>query len=173
MGVGIGLAVVVALAVLLALRGAAMVLVGIVDLVSKRRAVEGRALRVRRRGSDDNPRWYVAVDEGEAGRLRAWHTEPGVAVQGATVRAEVTRWLAHVRNLDVVAHAPDRPALPDGEDDDGEASPLSALLGTVAVPTVGARPPSPLPAASGPAPPLPTPPRCRPPPAARSRSTPR
>jgi hypothetical protein len=157
-GVSIGLGVVVALAVLFALRGAAMALSGIVDLVSERRAVEGRVLRLRRRGTDEKPRWYVAVDEGGAGRLRAWHTQPGGAVQGSTVRAEVTPWLAHVRNLEMVARAPDRPPLPDDEDDeadDARASPLSALLGTVASAAVLERPSGPLPAATGPPPPLP------------------
>ncbi len=82
-----------------------MAVAGIVDLVSKRREVEGRVLRLRRRGTDENPRWYVAVDAGEAGRIRAWHTQPGGAVQGSIVRADVTTWLAHVRNLEVVAPA--------------------------------------------------------------------
>jgi hypothetical protein len=151
-GVSIGLGVVVALAALLALRGAAMALCGVVDLVSKRRAVEGRVLRVRRRGSDDNPRWYMAVDAEDAPRVRAWRVQPGGAGQGATVGAQVTPWLAHVRNLEVVARAPDRPALPGDEDDDAEASPLSALLGTVATPAAAA---GPLPEATGPPPPLP------------------
>ena len=153
-GVSIGLGVVVGLAALLAVRGAAMALSGIVDLVSKRRDVEGRMLRVRRRGSDDNPRWYVAVDAGDVARVRAWHVQPGAAVQGATVGARVTPWLAHVRSLEVVAQGPDRPALPADEDDDAQASPLSALLGTVA-PGAAGRPPGPLPPATGPPPPLP------------------
>jgi hypothetical protein len=110
---------------------------------------------VRRRGTDDNPRWYVAVDEGEARRIRAWHTQPGGVGQGSTARADVTRWLAHVRNLEVVAQAADRPALPDDEDDETRASPLSVLLGTVAAPAAGAAPPGPLPEATGPPPPLP------------------
>jgi Predicted membrane protein (DUF2207) len=156
-GVSIGLGVVVALAALLGLRGAGMALSGIVDLVSKRRTVEGRVLRVRRRGSDDNPRWYLAVYEGEAGTIRAWHTQAGGAVQGSTVRAQVTRWLAHVRGLEVVAHAPDRPVLPDDADaaDAADASPLSALLGTVAAPALAAGSTGPLPAVTGPPPPLP------------------
>ena len=153
-GVSVGLGVVVALAALLALRGAGMALAGIVDLVSKRRTVEGRVLRLRRRGTDDNPRWYLGVDEGEAGTIRAWRTPSGGAVQGSTVRAQVTRWLAHVRNLEVVAEAPDRPSLPD-DGDDAEASPLSALLGTVATSASADGPRASLPAATGPPPPLP------------------
>ncbi|HWC10004.1 MAG TPA: hypothetical protein VG455_02165, partial [Acidimicrobiales bacterium] len=76
-GVSVFLAVVVALAALLAARGAAMALAGIVDLVSERRRAEGRVLRVRRRGRDDRPRWYVAVDPGRVARIRAWRAQPG------------------------------------------------------------------------------------------------
>jgi hypothetical protein len=128
-GVTVGLAVVVALAVALALRGGSMAVTGIGDLARGRRRVEGRAVRVRRRGTDDRPRWYVAVDDGTAARIRAWLTPPGAAVQGSTVAAQVTPWLAHVRDLEVVAQAPTRPSLPDEADEPETAAtePLSTL----------------------------------------------
>jgi hypothetical protein len=139
-GVTVGLAVVVALAVALALRGGTMAVAGTADLARGRRRVEGRAVRVRRRGTDDRPRSYVAVDDGTAARIRAWLTPPGGAVQGSTVAAQVTRSLAHVRDFEVVAQAPARPSLPDDgeEPETAAAAPLSAL-----------------PAPSGPPPPVP------------------
>ena len=164
-GVTVGLAVVVALAAALALRGASMALSGGADVVRGRRRVEGRALRVRRRGTDDHPRWYVAVDDGTAGRIRAWRTSPGGAVQGSTVAAQVTRALAHVRDFEVVAPAPGRPSLPEveeleeaeeAEDEErGRLSPLSTLLGTVASDGAPARVDEALPVPAGPPPPLP------------------
>lgn len=144
LGVAIGLGVVVGLAVALGLRGASMTVAGIGDLARGRRRVEGRALRVRRRGTDDNPRWYVAVDDGTANRIRAWLTPPGGAVQGSIVAAQVTRWLAHVRDLEVVAVAPSPPSLPENGDEDGEDRP--ATLSTLAAPAAG--PPPPLPDAA-------------------------
>lgn len=162
-GVGVGISVVlglvVALALVLAVRGALMALSGIADLVTPRRTVEGRVVRVRRRGDDEHPRWYVAVDQGTGNRATAWRTMPGGAVQGSTVRAEVTRWLGHVRDLKVVTRAPARPSLPDdGEDDPDDASPLSSLLGTLAPTGAGRRQhgrrPE-VPTAAGPPPPLP------------------
>ena len=167
-GITVGLAVVGAVAALLALRGASMAVGGGVDLASRRRRVEGRALRVRRRGTDEQPRWYVAVDDGSSACIRAWRTSPGGALQGATVAADVTPWLAHVRNLQLLAQAPSQPSLPtddSGEGDDEEtaaaaagkqASPLSALLGTVqASPNRASNRTYPLPPTSGPPPPLP------------------
>ncbi|HEX2043823.1 MAG TPA: hypothetical protein VHF24_14420 [Acidimicrobiales bacterium] len=135
-GVSVGLGAVVALALLLALRGASMTVSGIGDLVTGRRRVEGRALRVRRRGTDERPRWYVAVDDGTAGRIRAWMTSPGGAVQGSTVAAVVTRGLAHVRDFEVVSPAPSGPPL-RADEDEGEAH--AARLPTAA----GAPPPLP------------------------------
>lgn len=158
-GISIALGVVVAVAALLAVRGASMTLCGVADLISGRRKVEGRAVRVRRRGDDEHVRWYVAVDDGSTGRIRAWRTSPGGATQGSTVRAEVTRWLAHVRNLEVVSAAPVRPSLPDdGHEDAEHASPLSSLLGAVDPATTQvtpARSSTSLPLATGPPPALP------------------
>ncbi|MGI9021798.1 MAG: DUF2207 family protein [Acidimicrobiales bacterium] len=76
LGVSIGFGVVVALSVVLAVRGTAMVAAGVADLVSARHRVEGRVLRVRRRGDDERPRWYVVVDDGTGARIRAWRTMP-------------------------------------------------------------------------------------------------
>lgn len=152
-GVGIVLGFVVVAAALAGGGGAWMTFAGFADLVSPRRTVEGRVLRVRRRGDDEHPRWYVAVDDGTAPRVSAWRTGPTGVAQGSTVRAEVTRWLAHVRNLDVVASAPARPSLVgDGGDDEEDVSPLATLLGTTAE-----RPQrrQPVPAPAGPPPPLP------------------
>lgn len=173
------LGVVVALAVVLGVRGGSMLLTGAVDLVSRWRPAEGLVLRVRRRGSDDHPRWYVAVDDGTADRIRAWQVSAGSVGQGSTARANVTRWLAHVRDLEAVGAAPLRPALAgaagtdhEEDDDDNEdggvlASPLGNLLGTVGSALAGiaadapaAAPPEPLPRApAGVPPPLPPPER--------------
>jgi hypothetical protein len=107
----------VALGALLAARGAWMLLAGAADVGAGRRTVVGRVLRRRVRGSEDHQRWYVAVDElavgeegaGEGGHrsggneIRAWLLRRSVAApQGATVRASVTRWLRHVRDMEVV-----------------------------------------------------------------------
>lgn len=150
-GLGVVFAAVAAAGAVLALRGASMAVSGVADLVSPRRRAEGRVLRVRRRGSDERARWYVAVDEGQGTQVRAWQASPGGAVQGATVRADVTRWLVHVRNLEVVAPAPARPSLPSAGDDEDD-SPLSMLLGTAGR---SAAPPEAIPEPAGPPPPLP------------------
>jgi hypothetical protein len=154
-GITVALAVAVAVAALLALRGASMAVSGVTDLLSGRRHAEGRVSRVRQRGSDDRPLW--AVDEGAGERIRAWRTSPGGALQGSTVAAEVTRRLAHVRGLEVVAQAPAHPSLPDADDDEAAGghvpSPLSRLLGTVQA--SADRSSSPLPGGTGPPPPLP------------------
>ena len=147
--VGVMLAVIVTMAAVFAVRGAAMLLTGGADLLGPRRRVEGRVLRVRRRGDDEHPRWYVAVDEGNQPRIRAWQAAPGPAVQGSTVRADVSRRLAHVKNLAVVEPPPSRP-LPADEPE--EESPLGRLLGRT---SSGEEHAQPLPAATGPPPPLP------------------
>jgi hypothetical protein len=140
------LAVVVVMATGLALRGGLMLAGGVADLLSRPRTVEGRVLRVRRRGGKDKARWYVAVDDGTADRVRAWQAAPRGAAQGATVRATVTRWLAHVRDLTVVtppaAAADGLAAAGEDGDEDRPAAPIR---------------PEPLPAPAGPPPPLPTP----------------
>jgi hypothetical protein len=84
-------------------RAAAMFVLGTGDLVRGRRTVEGRVLRTRLQGDDDSQTRRIAVDDGTADRIRAWRLPPAIdAPQGATVRARVTRSLAHVRDLEPV-----------------------------------------------------------------------
>jgi hypothetical protein len=84
-------------------RGGWMVYAGVGDLAGGHRPAEGRVLRYRVRGADDDRRWYVAVDEGTSARIRAWRfTRSITAPQGATVRAEVGPRTGHVRGLEVV-----------------------------------------------------------------------
>lgn len=148
LGVTVAVGVVLLVAAAVTVHGVLMTGAGVADLVRGRRLVEGRVLRLRRRGTDDEPRWYVAVDEGTERRIRAWRTDPGAVAQGCRVRARVTRWLAHVRDLEVVAHAPALPSLPaDDAADDG--APLAGLLGVANGQGLA------VPAPSGPPPPLP------------------
>lgn len=87
-----------------ALRGVWLVLASLADAVSGRRVVEGRVLRKRVRVNDDNVVCHLAVDDGTADRIRAWRFGKRVVPQpGDTVRARVTRWLRHVRDLEVIA----------------------------------------------------------------------
>jgi hypothetical protein len=96
-----------AFAAVVALAGASMLVSGVADLVRGRRTIEGRVLRVRARGDDDNEYWHVAVDDGTRDRIRAWRIDRApVAGQGDTVRASVSRWLAHVTELTVIDHRP-------------------------------------------------------------------
>jgi hypothetical protein len=101
-----GAGVLAVLAAALIARGGWMVYAGVADLVQGRRTVEGRVLRCRTRGSDDDRRWYVAVDDGSTDRIRAWRftQAPGVR-QGATVRADVSPRTGHVRDLEPVPTA--------------------------------------------------------------------
>jgi hypothetical protein len=104
--------------------GVWMLLVGLTDLVGGRRQVEGRVLRYRVRGSDDDKRWYIAVDDGTTNEIRAWrfhHTQR--ADQGTTVRAAVTRHLQHVRDFEV---APTTVTVVDADSAEGIHDPLSA-----------------------------------------------
>jgi hypothetical protein len=155
----IAVAVVVALGIGLAVSGGLLLASGVADLLTPRRTVEGQVLRVRRKGDDDHPRWYVAVDDGSVDHIRAWRASPGGAAQGATVRASVTRWLGHVRGLEVVAPAPAGLPLPGADEDDEPTSPLPGLLGRVGgkvdVEGQATTAFAPLPAATGPPPPLP------------------
>jgi predicted membrane protein DUF2207 len=92
--------VVAVIAAALIARGGWMTYAGLADLVQGRRAVEGRVLRCRTRGDDDNRRWYVAVDDGTTDRIRAWRFRHAPQVpQGATVTAEVSPRTGHVRDL--------------------------------------------------------------------------
>jgi hypothetical protein len=74
------------------------------DLWSTREAT-GQILRLRVRGSDDDKRHYVAVDDGVATTIRAWLVEPGLympLVQYQIVTVTMTRSLRHVRSIEVV-----------------------------------------------------------------------
>jgi hypothetical protein len=87
-------------AALVALRAAWMLGAGFLDLVGGRRIVHGKVLRFRQRGTEKNPAWYMAVDDGTTDRIRAWRFHRHqMANQGSTVRAEVTKRLQHVRDL--------------------------------------------------------------------------
>jgi predicted membrane protein DUF2207 len=66
------------------------------------RQVTGPILRLRARGSDDDKRHYVAVDDGRSARIRAWVVAPqeyaGLS-QEELVTVSVTRNLGHVRSI--------------------------------------------------------------------------
>lgn len=100
--VGFAAAVVVALGV----AALSMLVCGVHDLVRRRREVEGLVLRVRTRGTDDRRYWHVAVDDGTRPVVRAWRVgdDPPVAA-GTMVRAAVSPWLGHVRDLRPVPSA--------------------------------------------------------------------
>jgi hypothetical protein len=103
-GIGLALGFVFAAGTLLAGAGATMVVCGAADLVRGRSTVEGRVLRVRERGGDEHRSWHVAVDDGTADRVRAWRlAKPAGVTQGSEVRASVSPWLRHVRDLGPVA----------------------------------------------------------------------
>jgi len=125
--VGLIVGVVIAGGVIAALAGAAMLVGGVADLTRSRRVVEGRVLRIRERGDDDKHYWHVAVDDGTSDRVRAWRlgAKPAVA-QGDTVRASVSPWLAHVRDLVEVERTVAVPGASDAADvaAPGRAGPL-------------------------------------------------
>jgi hypothetical protein len=87
---------------LVAVFGGWLLALGLADLLSGRRTVDGVVLRRRVRVGDEGqrPRTHLAVDDGTANRLRAWRL-PGrsPAQPGDAVQAEVTRYLSHVRGL--------------------------------------------------------------------------
>jgi hypothetical protein len=78
---------------------------GLADLLSGRRPVEGRVLRgkevvVTRNDTKRTVATLIAVDDGTADKVRAWRIPgPPRAGPGDTVYGEVTRYLAHVRNF--------------------------------------------------------------------------
>ncbi len=89
--------------------GVWMILAGLADLVMGRTTVEGRVLRMRDRVRRDEDRRvtkvtrHIAVDDGTADKVRAWRfTRFTVGHRGDTVRGRVTRYLRHVRDLEVV-----------------------------------------------------------------------
>jgi hypothetical protein len=64
--------------------------------------VTGPILRLRSFGSDDDTRFYVAVDDGRSSRVRAWRidsTQYTGLSQDELVTASVTPWLRHVRSI--------------------------------------------------------------------------
>jgi hypothetical protein len=88
--------------------GGWMILVGFSDLVTGRTTVEGKVLRIRERAKQDNNKvvCHVAVDDGTTNKIRAWRFRRyTVAYRGATVRGRATRFLRHVRDLEVVGAA--------------------------------------------------------------------
>lgn len=136
------------------LRAATMVVVGVADLVGGRRTIEGRVLRHRVRGDDDSKQWRVAVDDGSAETVRAWRLFRTVDTpQGSVVRAQVTRLLAHVKELTPVrpAVAVDSPGDLEALDDLDRGDERADLHQQVAAYTAAQGG-----AATGPPPPLPT-----------------
>lgn len=115
LGVDIAATVISAVAGLFAARAFWMLIAGLADLVGGRRPVEGRVLRFRVRGSDKQPRWYMAVDDGTTDRLRAWRFHSvQLPNQGEMVRASVSPRLQHVKELTVASPPPPNlPHLPD------------------------------------------------------------
>jgi predicted membrane protein DUF2207 len=84
-------------AVLVAAAGALLVGLGLADARSSIE-VTGPILRLRKRGSDKQPRYYVAVDEGSP-TVRAWVVRPEVyatLAQDDVVTAAITPRLRHV-----------------------------------------------------------------------------
>jgi hypothetical protein len=99
-GVGIAVAVIVAVGAAIFLVGASMLVGGGSDLFRTRRTVEGRVLRLRVRGDDQHRFWHVAVDDGSTDRVRAWRVKVSPPIsQGGTARARVSPWLGHVADL--------------------------------------------------------------------------
>jgi hypothetical protein len=73
------------------------------DLVSPGAEVTGRVLRLRARGSENDERHYVAVDNGRSDHIRAWRVSSTIYAglqQDQDVKAEVTRGLHYVRAID-------------------------------------------------------------------------
>jgi hypothetical protein len=92
--------------VLLAVIGVAatVVLRAAADLGSTTQ-VTGEILRLRRFGSDDSPRYYVAVDDGSSEKLRAWRVRSEIfegLEQHELVIAALTPRLRYVRSIDPV-----------------------------------------------------------------------
>jgi hypothetical protein len=96
------MAIVVAFGVGIGIIGALMVVGGASDLVRARHVVDGRVLRVRVRGDEQHRYWHLAVDDGSGPLVRSWRVAtPPSCEQGSMVRANVTPWLRHVRDLRV------------------------------------------------------------------------
>ena len=95
---------------------AAYILLGLADLVLGRTTVEGRVLRMRdrvKRERNEDGRSevksvvrHIAVDDGTTDKVRAWRfTKFTVGRQGDIMRGRVTRFLRHVKDLEVVTTA--------------------------------------------------------------------
>lgn len=82
------------------------------DLLTPRRAVQGRVLRIHERNRGKSSYWFVVVDDGTASQVRPWvlRREPPFGVD-AVVRADVSRHLAHVRIREILEPG-DAPGLP-------------------------------------------------------------
>jgi len=144
LAVGVVVGIVVAAAAIAAAAGLSMLVTGSADLVRPRRTVEGRVLRIRERGDGDDRRyWHMAVDDGTADRVRAWRLgQAPEAHQGDTVRASVSRWLGHVKDLTVVERRDGGPTAPPAgvEAAPAAAGPLPALPDAAAVAAALGRP---------------------------------
>lgn len=87
----------------LAALGACLFVAAVSDLVRRPRAVEGRVVRHRERGSDKRRAWYIAVDDGTSDRIRAFrHTHLLPGHQGARVRLTATPLFRYVRQIEVL-----------------------------------------------------------------------
>jgi hypothetical protein len=96
------------------------VLRALVDLGSTRE-VTGQILRLRTYGSDDDKRWYVAVDDGASATIRAWRIKPELYTplrQYEVVTGTITRNLRYVRSI--------RPAVSQTESEVGAAQVAAA-----------------------------------------------
>ncbi len=90
------------LAAVLALYSLVQLVRAVADLFLVDR-VTGLVLRARRRGSDDNHVYFLAVDDGSEDRIRAWRVRPTIYVrtyEGDRVTATVTRGLGYVRSIE-------------------------------------------------------------------------
>jgi hypothetical protein len=106
-----GQAAAIALAFVVAAAALIQFLRAVIDLFAKRE-VTGMVLRARRYGSDEQPQFYLGVDDDSTDRIRAWRVRSQLfarAPEGGYVRATVTRNLRFVREL-TLADAPAAPA---------------------------------------------------------------
>lgn len=81
--------------------GATMIVRALSDLGSTIE-VTGPILRLREYGDDESRRYYVAVDDGVSGRIRAWQIRPAFYAgleQGELVSVRVTKNLGCVRSI--------------------------------------------------------------------------
>jgi hypothetical protein len=68
--------------------------------------VMGQVLRLRIRGTENHRRHYAGVDDGRSSGVLAWRVDPTLYAglqQGQTVRAVVTRFIGHVRSVEVTS----------------------------------------------------------------------